>query len=73
MPQFTSALHTVRALLDLDAPFEQTEAAIEAAPELDEDERAALWLIAWVGGDPATVAELLGRCGTPDPVVVGAV
>jgi hypothetical protein len=38
---------TVKGMMDASQPFREVETFINEAPALDEDERAALWLLAW--------------------------
>ena len=39
--------NAVSGMMDASAPFGEVETFINEAPALDEDERAALWLLAW--------------------------
>lgn len=61
------SMRRVRRMLEHGVPFERIEAHIADAG-LCEEEEAVLWLFAWVGGEPSTLALDLGKC--PRPVVV---
>ena len=39
--------NVVKGMMDASEPFGEVETFINEAPALDEDEKAALWLLAW--------------------------
>lgn len=57
---FASARRTVAAMIAEDVPFERIEAYIEDRP-LEGEDRALLWLYAFLGGEVDFIAEELGR------------
>lgn len=65
---FRRAFGCVRGMTVSDTPFERIEAFIETCEGLDQEERAVLWLLAWMGGKPSEVAGYLGR-DTGDPMI----
>lgn len=58
---FGEAMCHVREMTELDVPFELVEMYVESCGELDEEERALLWLYGWCGGEAAFLTEQLGR------------
>ena len=47
-------------------PLEHIEAIIEEHPGVDEQERAAIWLMAWsLTDDTTTAVEFAALCGRP--------
>ncbi len=60
-------MRTVQSMLEHEVPFERIEAFIDNT-DLCREEQAVLWLYAWVGGDPISLAEDLGGY-RPRPVV----
>lgn len=61
MPPLLEAMRRVREYYAREVPWERIEALVEDDTALDEEERAVVWLFAWMGGDPVTVAEELKR------------
>ena len=57
---FASYRDTIIELLEAGETFDQVEQAIDEVAELTEDQRAALWLVAYSNRDPAV------RHRTPD-------
>jgi hypothetical protein len=57
----STVMQEVRDRLHGGEPFERVEAFIEYAPGLTDEERAALWLLAWSDGDLQAMSFDLGR------------
>jgi hypothetical protein len=62
----------VKGMMDASEPFGEVESFINEAPALDEDEKAALWLLAWSSRDAWTqrrealaMLSALGWCTAP--------
>jgi len=63
----------VRGMMDASQPFLEVETFINEAAALAEDEKAALWLLAWSSRDPWTqrreamaFLSAIGWCQTPE-------
>jgi hypothetical protein len=63
----------VKGMMDASEPFGEVETFINEATALDQDEKAALWLLAWSSRDPWTqrreamaFLSAIGWCQTPD-------
>lgn len=52
-------MHAVRNRVARGVPLERIEAYIDNLPGLDENERAVLWLYAWVECEPGQVRQLI--------------
>lgn len=61
MPPLLEAMNRVRECYAREMEWERVEALVEDDTTLDEEERAVVWLFAWMGGDPITVADELRR------------
>lgn len=57
----TRAMQQVRGLVRTGVPFERLEAYVEDLGDLEDDERALLWMFAWAEAQPVELTILLGR------------